>query len=39
MSFRKPQMDYKRRHLNQKGKNYTNIKQTTNQGIITTQKS
>jgi hypothetical protein len=38
MSLRMPQMNYKHRHLNQKGKNYTNMKQTTNQGTITTQQ-
>jgi len=31
MSPRKPQMNYKHGHPNQKGKNYTNIKQPANQ--------
>ena len=31
MGSRKPQMNHKHRHLNQKGENCTNIKQTANQ--------
>jgi len=38
MSLRKIQMNYKPRHLNQKAKNYTNTKQTTDQGTVTTQQ-